>query len=311
MGGRSRLCRVTALFALLCSCTPPAVVIDPRPRHEPSRTRKADAAMLFLQLLCCCCLRPPPDESDEVIPNERTRLVDESIAPAQPGPVVDRETLEERFGGIVRAKEGRMVSVSARAPFDMHDDDDNDTRSSDGPAPPLPSTNDGPTGVLLHRRPPVLTMTPARARSQGSFSRFSDSRTSSRSSSRAPPPRTPASASGSGAGSGAGAPVRERNGLGLGASEWFAASESGSSAGIEEEPEPSPSPSPSPPDHGLRQPTSTPVAAAAAPIAALAAAHPVVTPPPPHQVTPPPPHDLTPRAEGLPPTGITFDWDDL
>ncbi|KAJ7055497.1 hypothetical protein C8F01DRAFT_1158444 [Mycena amicta] len=253
-------------------------------------------------LLLCSCLRPAPDDdhdaSDAVIPNERSRLIESTPSPSAVA-AVDHQKLNDRFGTIVRAKEGRMVSVSSRAPFVLHDEEVLDDDGIDQATPT-------PTGVTLNRRPPVLTMTPARARSQGSLFQFSDtqsitlSRASSRSSSRArPPPSTSTSNNSQSSQSGARA--------GPTASEWFGDSESGSGS-IEEEPSPSPSPSPEP-----GPPNSTPVPPRA-PIAALASHHVVVpAPAPPPPVLPP--DDTTPKAtadstSGLPSTGITFDWDD-
>ncbi|KAJ7181272.1 hypothetical protein C8R46DRAFT_599650 [Mycena filopes] len=183
---------------------------------------------LFTQLFCCC-LRPrpaPPDvESTTVIPNEHSRLLE---PPASPASVVDHQSLSDRLGTIVRAKEGKMVSVSARTPFTLVHDAE----------PQLPSSSS--TTTSANRRPPILTMTPAR--SHGSLNLHSDSQSQSRSRSRsrpssrsdslassprraahsplppvAPPAPPPASASGS-AERNAPAPVD--------ASEWFVESES-------------------------------------------------------------------------------------
>ncbi|KAJ7034486.1 hypothetical protein C8F04DRAFT_1395516 [Mycena alexandri] len=116
--------------------------------------------------LFCCCVRPraaATDVESTVIPNEHSRLLD----PPSPAIVVDHQKLSDRLGTIVRAKVGKMVSVSARTPFTLHD------------AEQLPSAS------TANRRPPILTMTPAR--SQGSLNLHSDSRSrhSSRSGSRA------------------------------------------------------------------------------------------------------------------------------
>ncbi|KAJ7922390.1 hypothetical protein B0H13DRAFT_122157 [Mycena leptocephala] len=54
----------------------------------------------------------------QVIPNEHSRLLDDPSSLSEtrrPEIVVDHQTLSDRLENIVRAKEGRMVSVSARA----------------------------------------------------------------------------------------------------------------------------------------------------------------------------------------------------
>ncbi|KAJ7207339.1 hypothetical protein B0H12DRAFT_439384 [Mycena haematopus] len=64
---------------------------------------------LIAQLLCCCA-RPhatSPDVQSIVIPNERSGLLDE---PQSPAIVVDHQTLSDKLGTIVRAKEGYVGS---------------------------------------------------------------------------------------------------------------------------------------------------------------------------------------------------------
>ncbi|KAJ6494265.1 hypothetical protein C8R45DRAFT_987767 [Mycena sanguinolenta] len=176
---------------------------------------------LIAQLLCCG-VRPraaSPDVQSTVIPTERSHLLDDSQSPAI---VVDHQKLSDKLGTIVRAKEGKMVSVSARTPFTLHD------------AEP-PNLNDGGSRVNVSRRPPVLTMTPAR--SHGSLNLYSDSRSRhssrscSRSSSRQPHLRSHSTSSGalrstvsrSTAGS---ASVSDTRAPALDASEWVPESES-------------------------------------------------------------------------------------
>ncbi|KAJ7694274.1 hypothetical protein B0H14DRAFT_3044212 [Mycena olivaceomarginata] len=78
---------------------------------------------LLTQLLCCGA-RPraaPPDVQSTVIPNEHSRLLDEPESPAIVDvDVVAHQSLSDRLDTIVRAKEGKMVSVSARTPFTLH-----------------------------------------------------------------------------------------------------------------------------------------------------------------------------------------------
>ncbi|KAJ6540052.1 hypothetical protein DFH09DRAFT_1323307 [Mycena vulgaris] len=109
-----------------------------------------------------------------VIPNESSRL----LVPPSPTPVVYHQTLSERLAGIVCAKEGKMVSESARTPFTILSSHAAPFLS---PPPPDPSSSTRPTNrtTTINRRPPVLTMTPARA--QGSnlhLNLYADRRTS-------------------------------------------------------------------------------------------------------------------------------------
>ncbi|KAJ7166969.1 hypothetical protein C8R46DRAFT_1272102 [Mycena filopes] len=177
----------------------------------------------LLTQLFCCCLRPRPaplDVESTVIPNEHSRLLE---PPASPASVVDHQSLSDRLGTIVRAKEGKMVSVSARTPFTLHDAPEQ-----------LPSSS---STTSANRRPPILTMTPAC--SHGSLNLHSDSQSQSQSRSRSRPssrsdslassprraahsplppvPAAPPSASASGS-DGRNAPVDS--------SEWFVESES-------------------------------------------------------------------------------------
>ncbi|KAJ6539984.1 hypothetical protein DFH09DRAFT_1396586 [Mycena vulgaris] len=141
---------------------------------------------LFHFILLCYYRRiRTHDTESSVIPNETSRL----LAPPSPAPVVDHQKLSERLAGIVRAKEGcvrKMVSVSSRAPF---------TIVSSHPSPSSTPPTNGTT--TISRRPPVLTMTPTHARSQGSnlhLTLYVESRSSSSSGSRASSSRRPQSA---------------------------------------------------------------------------------------------------------------------
>ncbi|KAF7369864.1 hypothetical protein MSAN_00615400 [Mycena sanguinolenta] len=128
---------------------------------------------LIAQLLCCG-VRPraaSPDAQSTVIPTERSHLLEDSQSFHRPVIVVDHQKLSDKLSTIVRTKEGKMVSVSARTPFTLHD-------------AVASNANAGGGRVNVSRRPPVLTMTPAR--SHGSLNLYSDSRSrhSSRSGSR-------------------------------------------------------------------------------------------------------------------------------
>ncbi|KAF7355940.1 hypothetical protein MVEN_00923200 [Mycena venus] len=197
----------------------------------------------LLMRLFCCGARPrtPPDVQSTVIPNEHSRLLDDDESPAV---VVDHQTLDDRLVTIVRAKEGKMVSVSARTPFILHDAEQEQ----------LPSTSNASAGgvqthVNVSRRPPVLTMTPARAQSQGSLNLHSDtysqsrhsSHSGSRSSSRQPPAlRSQSTHSSNSAhhsttsGPASTSASDTRAGKALDANEWFVESESEFSAAEDE-----------------------------------------------------------------------------
>ncbi|KAJ6540041.1 hypothetical protein DFH09DRAFT_1090047 [Mycena vulgaris] len=256
------------------------------------------SSFLFFSLLL---LLPPPRPAIHVIPNETSHLLDPPsmcVPPchstkenlknghqSSPAPVVvAHQSLSARLAGIVRAKEGcilplvcyaqliltprvnrKMVSVSARAPFTIVSAHSAPSVSSS------PSVSTHPTNctTTISRRPPVLTMTPARGRSQGRnlhLNLYADIRGSSPSGSRASSQRRPHSANshtsapasasvastsgaaGTSAASGASAPERG-NGKAQ-ASAWLGTS--GSDVYLEEEvpsPHPLPPPSASPHAH--------------------------------------------------------------
>ncbi|KAF7332901.1 hypothetical protein MVEN_02395600 [Mycena venus] len=148
----------------------------------------------MFHLLFCCCARPPVEDDPTVIPTETTHLISpgtglsssdfpETIA-------VDHQKLQDRMGTIVRSKEGKMVNISARAPFILRSaaGGSSGTAASSPSAgfssPPTP-TSSAPltsTAPTTSRHPPVLIMTPARARLQADsrYSSPSGSRSSSR-----------------------------------------------------------------------------------------------------------------------------------
>ncbi|KAJ7881990.1 hypothetical protein B0H14DRAFT_2704160 [Mycena olivaceomarginata] len=214
---------------------------------------------LLTQLLCCGA-RPraaPPDVQSTVIPNEHSRLLDEPESPAIVDvDVVAHQSLSDRLDTIVRAKEGKMVSVSARTPFTLHGAEQ---------APSTSTVNGGGNRANVSRRPPVLTMTPAR--SHGSLNLYSDSRSrhssgsGSRSSSRQPALRSQSARSGSSVPPSttsvpSSASASDNRGKAPDASEWFA--ESGSDFSVEGDEEPAP------PTSGAEVHVRTPIAHPAA-----------------------------------------------
>ncbi|KAJ7131788.1 hypothetical protein C8R43DRAFT_956752 [Mycena crocata] len=186
----------------------------------------------------------------EVIPNERSRLIESGPSSGPPSPaalIVDHQKLNDKLGTIVRRKESKMVNVSARAPFTLHaassltntSDERHSATSASMNAPGF-ETNPPTARASISRRPPVLMMTPARSY-YGSLNLYSESQqsspTGSRSSSRhRPEPRSTSTHSQSSVGSGTGSGSRSK-GKGKQASGWFAESES--EVSIEDQP-PSP-----------------------------------------------------------------------
>ncbi|KAJ7759567.1 hypothetical protein B0H16DRAFT_1720359 [Mycena metata] len=152
----------------------------------------------ILQLLCCCCIHPEvsPENDPTVIPTETTYLIPNSAglsSPRLPGAmIVDHQKLNDRMGIIVRAKEGKMVNVSARLPFTLQSATASSPPSSTGlsssPTTPTSTAANAPApqisagSLTASRRPPVLTMTPARSRlhAESRYSSPSGSRSSSR-----------------------------------------------------------------------------------------------------------------------------------
>lgn len=68
----------------------------------------------------CCCFRTRSDSTSSQ-PDERTRLIPqtEEPAPIRNAVVVDPERMAERLRGIVRSKEGKMVSLNTPLPFNL------------------------------------------------------------------------------------------------------------------------------------------------------------------------------------------------
>ncbi|KAF9264377.1 hypothetical protein L218DRAFT_998725 [Marasmius fiardii PR-910] len=90
----------------------------------------------LLRLLGCCCLGRRKDSGKDKLPDEESRLLPESIPhdalessvvitvengqpEGQHDAEIIKERMRERFNGIVRAKEGKMVNVSSYVPFNL------------------------------------------------------------------------------------------------------------------------------------------------------------------------------------------------
>ncbi|KAJ7746181.1 hypothetical protein DFH07DRAFT_832963 [Mycena maculata] len=148
-------------------------------------------SIAMLRLLFPCCIRSPKHADDStVIPTETSHLISASAlsSPGLPETItVDHQKLNDRLGTIVRAKEGKMVNLSLRSPFTL--------QSVGGSTPTSPTAESSPATTatvtsqpaplpapIASRRPPVLTMTPARSRA--SFNLYADSRSSSPAGSR-------------------------------------------------------------------------------------------------------------------------------
>ncbi|CAK5266437.1 unnamed protein product [Mycena citricolor] len=171
----------------------------------------------MLATLFSCCLAPRakgprhgrapldanPTETTNLIPTSASEDLT-SLPPSNDG--IDHQKLQERYGSIVRAKESKMVNLTARAPFVLQVVSPS---SSTPVSPVLPNQEpaidaDMPTPAakpstspvlssqpILSRRPPILTMTPAVVRpasrmTLGYDSRFSSPNTSRSSSRRRP-----------------------------------------------------------------------------------------------------------------------------
>ncbi|KAJ7143911.1 hypothetical protein C8R44DRAFT_141480 [Mycena epipterygia] len=213
------------------------------------------APALLTRLFCCLGRRVrAPDVESTIIPNETSHLIER---PASPAPIiVDHQTLNDKFGSIVRAKEGKMVSVSARTPFTIHSSSNADPAS-------LASEESGSAAIDSHaitsprtttsRRPPVLVMTPAQM-SVGRGSETPYMRThslysspaASRSSSRRPRPRSPSAHSAQSTNSSKArathpnsTPNSDRARLPAASASSERIAESGSEVSVEEEVEPS------------------------------------------------------------------------
>ncbi|KAJ7247109.1 hypothetical protein C8J57DRAFT_1360009 [Mycena rebaudengoi] len=231
----------------------------------------------FFSNLFSCCIRSRPTADDvhrthppstgrnsadteQIIPNETSRLLPASAGPSSfvkhpvctrsshsdinssPGlpdaVVVDHQKLQDRLGTIVRSKEG--AEGSADTPISP-------TSPSFPVAPTASSSTTTPRtsdNVVPSRRPPILTMTPAKSQMSLNFSRFS-SPSGSRSSSRR---RQESNSSGSrhrysAADSAVDSVAEPAQRKDKASSAWFGESESETSADAEEAEEP-PSPAP-------------------------------------------------------------------
>ncbi|KAJ7098460.1 hypothetical protein C8R43DRAFT_251448 [Mycena crocata] len=156
-------------------------------------------SMFHTLFSCCIRSRSASVDDNTVIPNETTHLIPASEDLSSPGLpdtiAVDHQKLNDRMSNIVRRQEGKMVNVSSRTPFTLQTAVDRTPGSEAAPISPdvlspltptssmfpqPPSTPSAAT--LLSRRPPVLTMTPARSRA--GLNLYADSRYSSPSGSR-------------------------------------------------------------------------------------------------------------------------------
>ncbi|KAJ7480953.1 hypothetical protein FB451DRAFT_1238845 [Mycena latifolia] len=116
----------------------------------PPRSLRASSVAAVLHDLVHTASQDAESGVGQVIPAETTSLI--PLPPAQI--TVDHQALGDKLSKIVRAKEGKMVSIAARAPFviTIH------PRSGDSG-----DSAAGPNRETISRRPPVLTMTPARS----------------------------------------------------------------------------------------------------------------------------------------------------
>ncbi|KZT04129.1 uncharacterized protein LAESUDRAFT_310757 [Laetiporus sulphureus 93-53] len=77
----------------------------------------------FFESICMCCFRSrsrSPDGQRQSETNERTHLIPETIEESPVSTyVVDQQQMDARLRTIVRAKEGKMVSVNAPLPFNL------------------------------------------------------------------------------------------------------------------------------------------------------------------------------------------------
>ncbi|KAF8196420.1 hypothetical protein BJ912DRAFT_1040048 [Pholiota molesta] len=125
----------------------------------------------MLSLFSCCCHRRQPSSDDVNTPDERSHLIpatsEDLISPTSLGLprtyVDDNQRMKERMSDIVRAKEGKMVNVNARLPFNLHNQPSGSGSGSTHAAHPssasslsLSSSSRSPSAV----RPAALAQTP-------------------------------------------------------------------------------------------------------------------------------------------------------
>ncbi|KAJ7469475.1 hypothetical protein FB451DRAFT_1176711 [Mycena latifolia] len=204
--------REEACFALRLSLIPPSIqttaemaaTLDEWRRartashYASSPTQNSGAVHSILRLLSVCCPCPcPADSEDDYIyrvsallaspPRLSRALIKTTSISYSAGPPVVTQKLNERLCPIMRAKEGKMANVSACTAFVMQRVPSappslsaSSAATSDSPTPGHESAPASRTS----RRPPVLTMTPARAslyhHAESRYSSPAGSRSSSR-----------------------------------------------------------------------------------------------------------------------------------
>ncbi|KAK6988709.1 hypothetical protein R3P38DRAFT_276955 [Favolaschia claudopus] len=123
-----------------------------------------------------CCLRAHIEDDfnveahSKVIPEETSRLL-----PSQPPSpaIIDRQSVEDKLGEIVRAKKGKMVNVAARSPFKFNQISGPSVSASlESISYPTPDLS-VPRNIV--NGPPVLTFTPAYSPPGSLRTRYSDS----------------------------------------------------------------------------------------------------------------------------------------
>ncbi|TFK44032.1 hypothetical protein BDQ12DRAFT_672274 [Crucibulum laeve] len=148
-------------------------------------------AAILSRVFACCLQRKRTQKSET--PDEHTHLIPASTEPTSPPlpnvVVVDQQKFNERLNTIVRSKEGKMVNVNARLPFNLHNkflsgtlDPSLSSRSastSTRPSPslsPLSSTPHTHTQIQAHVGAPlnVVPQVPTQTRESSLASREAD-----------------------------------------------------------------------------------------------------------------------------------------
>ncbi|KAF8814817.1 hypothetical protein BYT27DRAFT_6960675 [Phlegmacium glaucopus] len=106
---------------------------------------------MFSQLFSCCVQRKPSNNFKT--PNEQSRLIPPTEEPTPNDELlIDHQKFKERMSSIVRSKEGKMVNVNARLPFNLHNKNlsatmgasSSGSRSASGSSTNRPSLNFSP-----------------------------------------------------------------------------------------------------------------------------------------------------------------------
>ncbi|KAJ7258210.1 hypothetical protein C8J57DRAFT_1720796, partial [Mycena rebaudengoi] len=149
---------------------------------------------LITGFFSCCRARASEENESTVIPNETSHLLP-AFGPSSPGLLdeltIDFQQMDDKLGRIVRSTEGKMVSVSAVAPFIIHSagGSTSSPRSQEFPEleiPQTPAIHIFPSEFILQvpangSRFSILTMRPAQSRyPESHYSSTSASRSSSR-----------------------------------------------------------------------------------------------------------------------------------